>query len=238
MLGPVVFRGAASSRKRRNGGHSNWWGRRREPGRGPVQPGHLGGESRVLLGSIPACHPVCPSEERACPMLPSLSGAMSPRSPRAHGVVEGPGRPGGGALRLRAPCAWRRATLRSARRTTPAERRARRGACPWRPAPWGRPPLAPCRGRRGEGASRRDLQQGRTKSIGSRSREKRRAPCRSIGRPALPLLPEGPDRHTARKGDPPAGDQTQGPYGRRGERPGGWWPEAAAVVGASSPMVA
>ena len=166
MLGPVVFRGAASSRKRRNDGHSNWWGRRREPGRGPVQPGHLGGESRVLLGSIPACHPVCPSEERACPMLPSLSGAMSPRSPRAHGVVEGPGRPGGGALRLRAPCAWRRATLRSARRTTPAERRARRGACPWRPAPWGRPPLAPCRGRRGEGASRRDLQQGQRSQLG------------------------------------------------------------------------
>jgi hypothetical protein len=67
---------------------------------------------------------------------------------------------------------------------------------------------------------------------------KRRAPCRSTGRPALPLLPEGPDQHTVRKGDPPAGDQTLGPYGRRGKRPGGWWPEAATVVGASSPMVA
>jgi hypothetical protein len=50
--------------------------------------------------------------------------------------------------------------------------------------------------------------------------KKRRAPCLSTGRPALPLLPEGSAQRTVRKGDPPAGDQTLYPCGRRGERPG------------------
>jgi len=80
--------------------------------------------------------------------------------------------------------------------------------------------------------------------FGPTEREERRAPCQSIGRPALPLLPEGPDQHTVRKGDPPAGDQTLAPMvvvgndpgvgGRRQPRLSGravlWWPEALSSI--------